>query len=47
MISTEEIEHELVSDFASKPKEFYSRDIYKIVDRWNEVLRSNKGYVYD
>ena len=35
----------LISYFVSKPKEFYKHDIYKLVDRWNEVLGSNGGYV--
>ena len=33
LTSREEVEHELVSDIASKSKEFYKRENYKLVDR--------------
>ena len=33
----DEVENALVSDFESKPKEFYKYDIHKLVYRWNDV----------
>ena len=47
LTSRVETEHTLVSYFASKPKEIYNHEIYKLVDRWNEGLGSNGYYVND
>ena len=35
--SSREVEHNLVSYFASKPKESYKRVFDKLVDKWNDV----------
>ena len=43
----ENIEHVLTLYFASKPNEFCWYGIHKFVDRWNEVLGSNEGYIND
>ena len=45
LTSREKVEHKLVSYFASKPKEFYKCDISKLINRLNDVLGSNGGYV--
>ena len=45
LTSKGKVEYKLISYFALKPKEFYKRGICKLVDRWNDVLRSNWGYV--
>ena len=47
LTSREKVVLELVSYFTSKPKEFYIRGIYKLVDRWGEVLGNSEGYVND
>ena len=33
--------------FVSKAQELYKYSIYKLVDKWNEVLGNNEGYVND
>lgn len=43
LTSGEEVNYELVLYFISKPKEFYKHDIYKLIDRGNEILASNGG----
>ena len=45
--SRKEVEHELVSYLASKPKGFYKPTIYNLADRRGEVLRSNTVHVKD
>lgn len=44
LTSKEDVENELDSYFALKPKEFYRRGIYKLVGRWNDVLESKDSY---
>ena len=47
LASREKDEHELVSYFIIEHKEFYKRDIFKLVKRSYKILGCNESYVND
>lgn len=42
-----EVKNHLDRFFREKPKEFYTRGIMKLIDRWSEVIRKNGDYIMD